>query len=260
VSPWLDPLRRALDEAERPPPFFFRDDDAPWGEDRLWVLLDLFAVAGLPLDLAVIPGALTTASARRLRRRIAGSDGRLAAHQHGYSHQNHEPEGRKNEFGPARDEAAQLTDIATGQGLLATALGPTAPVFTPPWNRCTAATGRSAARLGFQVLSRDHTAGLLQLDGLAELPVRIDWFARRKGVRLDRDRLGALIGAAVAHGSEPVGVMLHHAVTDDHQMAAIGELLAVVAAHPRAVARPMLSLAAIPPAGTASAGTGATAG
>lgn len=32
------------------------------------------------------------------------------------------------------------------------------PIFTPPWNRCTEQTAAALANLGFQVLSRDHTA------------------------------------------------------------------------------------------------------
>jgi hypothetical protein len=108
---WLEPLRRALDAAERPVGFFFRDDDAGWADDRLWSLLDRFAAAALPVDLAVIPAALAAEPARRLRRRVAASGGLVAVHQHGFSHANHERAGRKHEFGPVppawrRSEAA----------------------------------------------------------------------------------------------------------------------------------------------------------
>ena len=53
---WLDPVRQALDEG--PCTAFFRDDDAGWGDERLWVLLDLFDRRSLPVDLAVIPAEL----------------------------------------------------------------------------------------------------------------------------------------------------------------------------------------------------------
>ena len=250
MSGWLAALRRALDTADRPVTFFFRDDDAGWADDRLWALLDRFAGVALPVDLAVIPAALAAQPARLLRRRIAASGGLVAAHQHGSTHANHEPEGRKHEFGPARTAEQQRYNLARGQRLLADKLGPAiAPIFTPPWNRCTPTTGRCVAELGFQVLSRDTTAAPLglELGPVVELPVTVDWFARRKGVRLDRPQLGALLGEAAA-GPRPVGVMLHHAITDDPEMEAIGELLELVARHPAASASPMLQAAGLPAA------------
>src|SRR5205823_3060705 len=39
ARPWLDPLRAALDDAVEPVAFFFRDDDAGWGDGRLLLLL-----------------------------------------------------------------------------------------------------------------------------------------------------------------------------------------------------------------------------
>jgi hypothetical protein len=254
---WLEPLRLALDVAERPVRFFFRDDDVGWRDDRLWVLLNRFAGLGLPVDLAVIPAALGAGPARLLQRRIDAAGGRLAVHQHGYTHDNHEPEGRKHEFGPSRGAEQQRYDIARGWRLLTDKIGPgIAPIFTPPWNRCTATTGRCVAELGFQVLSRDVTAAPLELDGsgLVELPVTIDWFARRKGVRLDRLQVGALLARAAA-GAGPVGVMLHHAVTGEGELDAIGELLELVARHPAATASPMLAAAGIPATAT-GAGSG----
>lgn len=244
---WLEPLRLALDVADRPVRFFFRDDDVGWRDDRLWVLLNRFDGLGLPVDLAVIPAALGAGPARALHRRIDASGGSLAVHQHGYTHDNHESEGRKHEFGPSRGAERQRYDIARGWRLLTDKLGPPiAPIFTPPWNRCTATTGRCVAELGFQVLSRDVTAAPLELagTGLVELPISVDWFARRKGVRLDRTRLGAVIAKAAA-GPGPVGVMLHHAVTGDAELDAIGELLELVAGHPAATASPMLAAAGL---------------
>jgi hypothetical protein len=245
---WLEPLRLALDVADRPVTFFFRNDDVGWRDDRLWLLLNRFAGLGLPVDLAVIPAALGAGTARQLERRIDGARGLLGAHQHGYTHDNHELQGRKHEFGPSRTAEQQRYDIARGWRLLTDKLGPAiAPIFTPPWNRCTATTARCVAELGFQVLSRDVTAEPLGLagSGLVELPVTVDWFARRKGVRLDRAQVGALLARAAA-GPGPVGVMLHHAVTGDGDMEAIGELLELVARHPAATARPMLQVAGVP--------------
>jgi hypothetical protein len=65
-------LRVALDETAAPVTFFFRDDDAGWDDGRLFSLLDVFARRALPLDVAVIPRAL---SAERAARLLIGSRG-----------------------------------------------------------------------------------------------------------------------------------------------------------------------------------------
>lgn len=233
VTPgWLDPLRAALDAATAPVDCFFRDDDAGWRDDRLFDLLDVFSELGLPLDLAVIPAALSMDAARELRERIERSNGRLGAHQHGFAHSNHEPEGeRRCEFGPARPRDDQLRDIAAGRARLARLLGPCAePFFTPPWNRCTEATGRCLAELGFQLLSREARAEPLGVPGLRELPVEVDWLKRRKGERLPRVKVARIAARAVEDGG-PVGVMLHHAEMDDDERSGAGELLALLAGH-----------------------------
>jgi peptidoglycan/xylan/chitin deacetylase (PgdA/CDA1 family) len=231
---WLDPVARALEAAPEPVEVFFRDDDAGWRDDRQLALLDLFAEHELPLDLAVIPAALDRGLAAELRAR-AGS--RLGLHQHGFAHRNHEPNGRRYEFGPSRSRAAQRRDIAAGARRLDELLGEelVEPIFTPPWNRCTATTGRCLLELGFSVLSREARAEPLGLAGLAELPVGIDW------VRLTPPEVAARLGTAVAAGG-PVGVMFHHAEMDAADRRRAGELLGVVAAHPRFRPRPMREL------------------
>jgi hypothetical protein len=238
---WLDPVREALDRAPRAIPVFFRDDDAGWAHDRLRVLLDLFEGNALPLDLAVIPTALDERQAAELRAR-AGP--RLGLHQHGFAHRNHEPDGRKYEFGPSRSGAAQGRDIEAGAACLADLLGDAVqPIFTPPWNRCTVETGRCLVDHGFRVLSRESRAAPLDLPGLRELPVRVDWFAHRHGVRLSPPELGAQLGAALRADAGPVGLMFHHAVMDTDDVTRAGELLALLARHPRVEAGTILSVA-----------------
>jgi predicted deacetylase len=232
---WLDPLRRALDGTPRPVACFFRDDDVGWQGDRLRELLDLFAGLGLPLDLAVIPTELDGPAAQELRERIDTAGGRLGVHQHGYRHANHEPDGeRKCEFGPARAREAQLWDIAAGRDLLDAKLGELVePIFTPPWNRCTAATGSCLVELGFQVLSREAKAEPLGTAGLRELPVSVDWLKRKDGARLSPEAIAEVAARAVERGG-PVGVMLHHAEMDAAELDAAAELLALFAEHERA--------------------------
>jgi predicted deacetylase len=240
VSAWLRPLRAALDAAPEPVTFFFRDDDAGWRDDRLMALLDVFAERAVPIDLAAIPLDVTPALAGALLERAERQP--LGLHQHGYAHLSHETEGRKCEFGPARAAAAQLADIGNGRRRLLELLGPALePMFTPPWNRCTADTGAALVELGIFVLSRDRTAVALDLEGLRELPIRVDWFAKRKGVPLGRDAVGEQLAARAAEPA-PLGVMLHHAEMDTEDLTAMSELLDVIGAHERARC---LSMAAV---------------
>ncbi|HKP11919.1 MAG TPA: hypothetical protein VJZ91_07395 [Blastocatellia bacterium] len=244
MSNWLDPVRRALDEASAPVTFFFRDDDAGWSDERLFLLLDLFGDYGMPLDLAVIPLALTLALARRIGDRVEARPDLVGVHQHGFAHINHEAEGRKCEFGPTRAAALQERDIRQGKQLLAELLGPIVqPIFTPPWNRCGALTGDCLTRLGFRVLSRESSAEPLGLPGLFELPVHVDWFAKRKGVPLTREQVGMLIAERIGD-SNPVGVMFHHALMDEGEGQAAGELLSLLSSHNRVRCRLMQALAA----------------
>jgi hypothetical protein len=225
---WLDPVKTALDAAPAGVDVFFRDDDAGWGTDRLLPLLDVFARLDLPLDLAVIPAALDEGLAAELLRRATNE--RLHLHQHGYTHDNHEPDGRKHEFGAHRSRAEQHRDIAAGAARLRDLLGDTEPVFTPPWNRCTADTGHALVELGFEVLSRESRAEPLAIDGLREIPISVDW------VKPDAiQRLAAALGAG-----ERVGVMFHHEEMDDDDRVHAEELLALLARDDRVRAAPIL--------------------
>ena len=83
---WLLPVRETLDGLAQPASLFFRDDDCGWSDDRLLLLLDIFADFGFPVDLAAIPAALNSAFAQKLSRRMAAHPERLRIHQHGYAH------------------------------------------------------------------------------------------------------------------------------------------------------------------------------
>src|ERR1041385_7706803 len=99
LTNWLDPVRKRLDEAAGPITFFFRNDDVGWEDERLFELLDVFWQYEVPIDLAVIPKAISRETAARLRRQVAGRPELVSVHQHGYAHVNHEQTGRKCEFG-----------------------------------------------------------------------------------------------------------------------------------------------------------------
>lgn len=233
MSSWLDPFRAALDSAEEPVRFFFRDDDAGWDDSALESLLDVFETHGVPLDVAAIPEAMTPRTVDLLTSRVSDGRNDLAVHQHGLAHVNHEPEGRKCEFGPSRPAAQQADDISRGRDLLHSMLGELPAVFTPPWNRSAVWTAGVLSDLGFAVLSRDVSAGRAGVPGLLELPITTDWFAKRKKVPVDRTTRGELL-AVHADGTGPVGVMLHHEVMSEQDRTDLGSLLALVASHPAA--------------------------
>jgi hypothetical protein len=236
------PVAAALDAAAEARPVFFRDDDAGWDDAGLGALLDLFESRNLPVDVAVIPIALSPALAKDLAARAG--NGRLRVHQHGYAHLNHQLDGRKCEFGDQRSAVAQAGDVAHGRRRLLDQLGPLVDaVFTPPWNRCVDATAAALVAEGVEVLSRDATAPAFNRPDLAEVPVTVDWFGRAKGVRWTRPELaGRLADAISAPG--PVGIMFHHAVTDADERQAVDEVLGLLAAHPAVRAATIAELAA----------------
>jgi hypothetical protein len=233
MSWWLQPVADALDAAPEPVRCFFRDDDAGWDDDRLLALLDRFAARGLPVDVAVIPRALDAGLARELAARPVG------LHQHGLAHANHEREGRKREFGPSRGAATQRRDVEAGREQLRELLGDRVdPIFTPPWNRCTSATGHVLAELGFAALSREARAAPLGVPGLRELPITVDWLAHRHGERVS----WAELGARIAQARRPLGVMFHHAVMGAEDLRRAGELLDLLAEHDAARPARMMDL------------------
>ncbi len=241
MADWLTPVRVALDRRHTPLPIFFRDDDAGWNDTALHALLDCFADHGQPVDLAVIPAALTDALASALCARIDRGES-IGLHQHGFDHDNHQTEGRRCEFGNARSREQQHGDIAAGLARLRQRLGPhLSPFFTPPWNRCTQDTAEVLNRLGFKVLSQDHTATPLQLGGLKALPVHVDWC---KWARDDvsAESLAAKLADAMGM-TEPCGIMLHHAAMDADDLARLDALLATLGAHPNAALTSMRALA-----------------
>lgn len=233
MSGWLDPLRSVIDASDEQVRFFFRDDDAGWDDDALERLLDVFEPHGMPLDVAAIPAAMTPRTVELLTARQSAGRNDLVVHQHGFAHVNHEPEGRKSEFGVSRSVGEQADDIGAGRELLRSLLGDLSSVFTPPWNRCAPWTAEVLRDLGVAVLSRDLSAGVAGVPGLLELPVTVDWFAKRKRLPVNRTGRGELL-ADMARGPGPVGVMLHHEVMADQDRADVGALLSLLAGHPAA--------------------------
>ncbi len=202
-------IARVLAERQTPIKVFFRDDDGGWADERLQQLAMDFIRRDLPLDIAVIPDALSNQSVDVIGS-LLNADGRIAVHQHGFAHTNHQLSGRSCEFGSDRNYHQQYHDIQAGRSRLAAVFGSQlAPVFTPPWNRCTSDTTAALKLLGVQYLSRITGSDSIG-DSLPELPVAVDWLKKRKGVRLNTSELIEYICGLFKTDDAVIGIMLHH--------------------------------------------------
>lgn len=188
---------------------FCRADDVAMGGQKFVQMADCFKKHGVPLALAVVPSWLPLGHAR-LGRDIALPDPLFSPHQHGFSHQNTAREGKKAEFGEGLDEKETRRRVRNGRDTLRRLLGEAfVPLFTPPWNRCSAATLRILAEEGFRGVSRFAGAALAAPPELMELSVNVDLHIRKEaGVEMQFQGLLREIGRAVASGH--LGLMLHH--------------------------------------------------
>lgn len=227
----LKAVQAALDAAPAPVRLFLRDDDAGWEDARLLRLLDVTELAGVPIDLAVIPQACGEALAHALCARIDAAPARIGVHQHGYAHTNHETAARKCEFGAARSAMLQRADLHNGRERLRALFGTRLDaIFTPPWNRCSSATPALLLAEGYRALSRDR--GAPAQHALPEVAVDVDWCKQRAA---GDDAIGHALAHSIAArtGARSIGVMLHHAVMDAHDLLLLEALLAATAGHPQ---------------------------
>ena len=122
MSSW-DHLRTELDlwqAAGRVATAWWRDDDAVTVTPELETLLSFEQNYKVPLALAVIPANLQDDLVERLAETL---DTRVL--QHGWSHQNHMPEGRKKqELDDVRDIGAVVADLRQGFHVLDTGKHP----------------------------------------------------------------------------------------------------------------------------------------
>ncbi len=255
-----DPMLEALDRLDAPVNLFVRDDDAGWADERLMALLDVMGRAGVPIDLAAIPTAVTPALVQQLQaRRNAGQA--IGIHQHGYAHTNHEITGRKCEFGAARASAQRHADLWCGGERLHALFGAAVDrIFTPPWNRVSADTPLMLATLGYAALSRDVTAPVQH--ALPEITVHTDWSKQWRLAVTAQDDPAMLVAQDLAlhvSGGARIGLMLHHAVMSDAELDALQGLLLRWARHPKARWFRMRELLPVAPSGVVPAPRAPTA-
>ena len=204
---------------------FFRADDVGVPSRNFARLLGLFSEYRIPLALAVVPAWLTVPRWRQIQ---AVADAHLPLwcwHQHGWRHVNHEPVGKKCEFGPGRTERGICSDLKRGRERLEEILGNYYfPVFTPPWNRCDRRTLNILSKQGFLAISRCLGALPKTPDGFPDLSVHVDLHTR-KGICPSTDRRLLLDEIAHALAAGSCGFMLHHQRMNDAAFAFLEVLL-----------------------------------
>ena len=189
---------------------FFRADDIAVPGRQFSRLMALFSKYRVPLCLAVVPAWLTRSRWSALRR-VANNAGSLWCwHQHGWRHVNHESQGKKQEFGPARRRADLERDIGRGRQRLEELLGKRFyPVFTPPWNRCGQGALDVLNSLGYAGISRSRGSTPPTSRGLPNFDVNVDLHTRKETVAADGWRnLFDELQQAIASGR--CGIMIHH--------------------------------------------------
>ena len=189
---------------------FFRADDVAVPGKRFSKLMELFIRRRTPLSLAVVPAWLSSPRWRHLRGFSQKRSNQWCWHQHGWRHVNHEPAGKKQEFGPNRTGSQIKRDLVCGRRRLEAIMEEDFyPVFTPPWNRCGLSTLILLKELGYHAVSRNDGVQPEPPDQLPDFRVNVDLHTRseqRPAAGWDglfEDLKKALISGVC-------GIMIHH--------------------------------------------------
>lgn len=197
---------------------FFRADDIGVPSRNFSRLTSLFSQNTIPLGLAVVPTWMTQSRWDHFQSipEIHGKKRLWCWHHHGWRHMNHEPKGKKQEFGPSRSEHEVMKDLKRGKERLKTILGKQfIPIFTPPWNRCSEGCMRILNNLGYKGISRFDNAKPAAPDGLKDISVNVDLHTLKapdpasEWTLLMRQLEGAV-------GSGWCGIMIHHQRMNDN--------------------------------------------
>jgi hypothetical protein len=215
--------------------FWWRDDDAVRVTPALERLLALSEAAQAPVALAVIPRDAD----ERLRDRLARQP-LASVLQHGWSHANHAPDGRQEEFGPHRPLPVMLDELALGWRRIAGFARPF-PVFVAPWNRMDPHVLPHLGAAGLRAVSTlgprdtpEPSAGIRRTNVHVDI---VDWQGTRGFVGLDRalDQVVTHLRqrrTGEADADEPTGLMTHHGFHDEGCWRFIEDLLRHSRAHP----------------------------
>ncbi len=237
-------LEQGLDRMDAPAcQVFFRADDCGV-PSRAWeVFLAPFLTHRVPLALALVPAWTTPARWGVLRGDVATAPELFTWHQHGRRHINHEPTGKKMEFGPSRSNEDLERDIRLGWRRLQAITGQAlVPVFTPPWNRVSGATMDILVEQGFAAISRFARATPPPPPALPDLFVNLDLHTRKDA---DAESAWATFLQALEDcvASGWLGVMCHHQRMNRAAQAWLDAFLPLVLRHPKVQVQSLSELA-----------------
>lgn len=206
--------------------FWLRDDDCIEPTAALDTFLATAGGYHIPATLAVIPGRTGASLVRRLE---TERDVLIAVH--GWSHENHGPQGvKKRELGLDRPIETIRDELRQGFELLAGWYGKRfLPMLVPPWNRIDAAVTALLPALGYDALSTfgpEKPGPLKMLNTHVDV---IDWHGTRGG--RDADTMFAE-AAALCISGEVIGVLTHHLVHDGAVTDFLERLFGITAKHP----------------------------
>jgi hypothetical protein len=191
------------------PKVFFRADDIGYPSKGFAQLISMFIRHRMPLCLALVPVWTTSDRIDDLRPLLDLQSKQWSLHQHGYAHRNHELKGKKAEFGSARDADALRRDLLRGRDRLGQLLGKSFfPVFTPPWNRCSAQTLDHLKTEGYHAVSRNRDA-IPASPGLPDIQVTVDLHTRRETSPSEK-YTGILRELEESLARGVCGIMIHH--------------------------------------------------
>lgn len=204
---------------------FFRADDIGLVDANYMQMMELFITYRMPLCLAVVPRWLSKECWQEMAR-FSPDDQLWCWHQHGYSHENHEAAGKKNEFGLARAREEIGKDLLAGKEHLEAVLGELfCPVFTPPWNRCSSTTLELLRECKFRAVSR--STGVHPESDLADICINVDLHTGKENNQQQAvDRLLRDWRQAVEGGR--LGIMLHHQRMNSRAFVFLDRLLQIM--------------------------------
>lgn len=209
-------LESAAEAAGRPIPLFFRADDIGIPSANFSRMIRLFQTYEQPLCLAIVPSWLTRSRCATLMDLLGSNNPLFCLHQHGWLHKNYEQQGKKQEFGPARNKSAVKASLKAGKTRLQELLGEDfSPCFTPPWNRCSPDTLESLNELQFKIVSGSSGTPFPAFPPLENIPINIDLHTGKENNL--HSALNALtVQFQQAGASGRLGLMLHHQRMNDH--------------------------------------------
>jgi hypothetical protein len=203
---------------------WWRDDDAGADDPKLDRLLAIAMHRAVPVVLAVIPARLDGATAQKILACPFAT-----AVQHGLAHKDHRSvDGQKCELVDRIDQDAPL--VAARHRLADTFGERFRPMMVPPWNRIEPALRERLPALEFPFLST--FAGHRRLppaEGLRQLDTHVDAIRWKEGrAPLDSGSIVAACRQSAGMVGGPIGLLTHHAVTDEEGFRALDRAIGLL--------------------------------